>query len=675
MAAAAVVDTQKVLYTQEDVFVHTAVTSSTLYDDIIRGQLCVIDRADGIFVDWQPLSDLTPELEFEVHSLFSGPHEYGVVTTQEKNPAITSQPLRQRSKDQPYKVSFDVEKIHSIRRSDPRLAWSYIVFILKDGSTQPALHFHGGGIKNLISTLQRYIWLTRSPDNHRLYVVQEKDTAMESAVNQFELFVEKPGDTVSKLLNNTYYGTLSRFSKVTQYVMESMGQNDLIEKRPNRESTRKQNDSVEEGDYEFLAHDELDVLGPIIPAARGNPLQPEEWCAFMNDDGQIFDVAHLKERIFRGGIHADIKREAWKFLLGYYKFDSTYAERAETKAEKARLYEVMKLQWMSITPQQESRFTDFANKKHLVDKDTLRTDRKKQFYSGEDNLNVKKLFNVLMTYCMYNFDLGYVQGMSDLLSPILMLMEDEVDSFWCFVGLMEIEERNFEMTQHLMKLQLENLGKLVQYLYPRFWNYLKTHESDNLYFCFRWVLITFKREFSTDDLMTLWEVLWTQNLTPHFKLFVCLAILEKEKDLMMKKNYGFNEILKHINDLMHNIDLQFVLSRAESICLKLQNTEDVPEDLKDMIFSMSIKPKKDIDQSSDDSDKLDQSESIEDNVVSVETMEVSSNGKETETLLHNASGERQIDNCASTRPSDDAVSSRPSDDAVVELKESTKSVF
>lgn len=32
---------------------------------------------------------------------------------------------------------------------------------------------------------------------------------------------------------------------------------------------------------------------------------------------------------------------------------------------------------------------------------------------------------------------GYVQGMSDLLSPILFLMEDEVEAFWCFVGFME----------------------------------------------------------------------------------------------------------------------------------------------------------------------------------------------------------------------------------------------
>lgn len=39
-------------------------------------------------------------------------------------------------------------------------------------------------------------------------------------------------------------------------------------------------------------------------------------------------------------------------------------------------------------------------------------------------------------YVNYNFT-GYVQGMSDLLSPILVVMENEVDAFWCFAGLME----------------------------------------------------------------------------------------------------------------------------------------------------------------------------------------------------------------------------------------------
>ena len=32
---------------------------------------------------------------------------------------------------------------------------------------------------------------------------------------------------------------------------------------------------------------------------------------------------------------------------------------------------------------------------------------------------------------------GYVQGMSDLLSPILYVMDNEVDAFWCFVSFMD----------------------------------------------------------------------------------------------------------------------------------------------------------------------------------------------------------------------------------------------
>lgn len=96
---------------------------------------------------------------------------------------------------------------------------------------------------------------------------------------------------------------------------------------------------------------------------------------------------------------------------------------------------------------------------------------------------------------------GYVQGMSDLLSPILYVMENEVDAFWCFVSFMDqmvscvsfmgvvamscrsaptvscspcvcVQHQNFEEQMQGMKTQLIQLSTLLRLLDLAFWNYL-----------------------------------------------------------------------------------------------------------------------------------------------------------------------------------------------------------
>lgn len=42
----------------------------------------------------------------------------------------------------------------------------------------------------------------------------------------------------------------------------------------------------------------------------------------------------------------------------------------------------------------------------FIEKDVARTDRTHKFFQGENNAHVHMLFDILMTYCMYNFDLG-----------------------------------------------------------------------------------------------------------------------------------------------------------------------------------------------------------------------------------------------------------------------------
>ena len=122
-----------------------------------------------------------------------------------------------------------------------------------------------------------------------------------------------------------------------------------------------------------------------------------------------------------------------------------------------------------------------------------------------------------------------------------------------------------------MKRQLDNLTAILKHIDPALYNYLESKESGNLYFCFRWLLIWFKREFPYHDTMTLWEVLWVAP--QNFHLLLCVALLDSEKAAIMENKYGFTEILKHVNDMSSNIDVDRVLSDAESIFLRLEKLE------------------------------------------------------------------------------------------------------
>ncbi|VDO94938.1 unnamed protein product [Soboliphyme baturini] len=207
-------------------------------------------------------------------------------------------------------------------------------------------------------------------------------------------------------------------------------------------------------------------------------------------------------------------------------------------------------------------------------RDAARTDRNHSFFEGDNNANISMLYEILMTYLMYNFDLGYVQGMSDFLSPIMVVMQDEVESFWSFVRFLQKTHRNFEMDQSAIKLQLHNLKVLLCCVDHELGYYLEAKEADNMFFTFRWLLVLFKREFSFDDIMALWEVLWTDLPCENFHLLICVAILVQQKNMITENEFGFTEILKYVNNLSMNIDVNKTLTVAEGVYHQLFSSQD-----------------------------------------------------------------------------------------------------
>lgn len=195
-----------------------------------------------------------------------------------------------------------------------------------------------------------------------------------------------------------------------------------------------------------------------------------------------------------------------------------------------------------------------------TEKDVHRTDRNVPIFAGEDiphpdpdspfaevgtNVHMEQLKDMLLTYNEYNRDLGYVQGMSDLLAPIYAVLQDDAMAFWAFKCFMDRMERNFLRDQSGMRAQLRALDHLVQFMDPKLYTHLESADSTNFFFFFRMLLVWYKREFGWADVLHLWEVLWTDYLSSSFHLFVALAILEKHRDVIMAHLKHFDEVLKY----------------------------------------------------------------------------------------------------------------------------------
>ena len=76
------------------------------------------------------------------------------------------------------------------------------------------------------------------------------------------------------------------------------------------------------------------------------------------------------------------------------------------------------------------------------------------------NVHLEQMKDMLLTYNEYNKELGYVQGMSDLLAPIYAVMQDDAAAFWGFVGFME---RMVGLTLLFPSLQHLDLWKCLVY--------------------------------------------------------------------------------------------------------------------------------------------------------------------------------------------------------------------
>nr|XP_054606530.1 TBC1 domain family member 16 isoform X2 [Nothobranchius furzeri] len=334
---------------------------------------------------------------------------------------------------------------------------------------------------------------------------------------------------------------------------------------------------------------QFSIQRSTLPSAETHPeerlyrrVDVSAWLRHLNHSGQVEEEYKLRKAIFFGGIDPSIRGEVWPFLLHYYSYDSTSEEREAWRMQKRAHYHDIQQGRLSMSPEEHSEF--WRKVQFTVDKDVVRTDRSNQFFRGENNPNVEIMRRILLNYAVFNPDMGYCQGMSDLVAPLLTEIQDESDTFWCFVGLMENTIFISSPRDEDMERQLMYLRELLRLMLPRFHQHLTWLGEDGLQllFCHRWILLCFKREFPDTEALRMWEACWAHYQTDYFHLFLCVAIIVLYGEDVTEQQLATDQMLLHFSNLSMHMNGELVLRKARSLLYQFRLLPRIPCSLHDL---------------------------------------------------------------------------------------------
>uniref|UniRef100_A0A8C3YR79 Small G protein signaling modulator 1 n=1 Tax=Catagonus wagneri TaxID=51154 RepID=A0A8C3YR79_9CETA len=206
---------------------------------------------------------------------------------------------------------------------------------------------------------------------------------------------------------------------------------------------------------------------------------------------------------------------------------------------------------------------------HRIEKDVQRCDRNYWYFTPA---NLEKLRNIMCSYIWQHIEIGYVQGMCDLLAPLLVILDDEALAFSCFTELMKRMNQNFPHGG-AMDTHFANMRSLIQILDSELFELMHQNgDYTHFYFCYRWFLLDFKRELVYDDVFSVWETIWAAKhvSSAHYVLFIALALVEVYRDIILENNMDFTDIIKFFNEMAERHNTKQVLKLARDLVYKVQ---------------------------------------------------------------------------------------------------------
>ena len=183
---------------------------------------------------------------------------------------------------------------------------------------------------------------------------------------------------------------------------------------------------------------------------------------------------------------------------------------------------------------------------------------KNNFFENETHSDV--IERIIYIYCKLNKQVGYVQGMNELIAPIyycfsidntVSLENVEADTFWCFTFLMKDVKKIFlkesDNSEGGILDRVFTLDLIVSHLQKDIYKILSKNNVNIFHFAFSWINIFFCQEFIMPDIIRLWDIIFSEQDRFSFVYFFSMAILQIKLKKIEKKE--FSTIISELRNL------------------------------------------------------------------------------------------------------------------------------
>lgn len=280
--------------------------------------------------------------------------------------------------------------------------------------------------------------------------------------------------------------------------------------------------------YGFL-HDDP----PKIDINTNEQSRTKKWLKMIREWNQLSDsiLPQKLEKRIRKGIPDSLRGEIWRRLLGIPKL---------LIEQKGKYHEMLEFG------------LKHSKDRRQIDLDVNRTYRNHIMFRERYSMKQCMLFRILVAYSIYNSEIGYCQGMSQIAALLLMYMDEE-DSFWSLSTLMSNDKHAMHgfFIPGFPKLRRFSAhhDRIVKKLLPKVGKRFKEFGIDSTLYTLKWYFQCFLDKVPFSLALRLWDIYIYYGEV--ILISMSYTMLRLHKKTILKKN--LEELINFLQeDLEHD---------------------------------------------------------------------------------------------------------------------------